>query len=161
MGGVKELLQYFLETSILYRMIRRYYDDALAGEPVGTGQLVFLMYIAKLPGICPQELARIGCFDRATVTKALKKLIQEGYLRCEVDEKDRRSYHLYLTPKAEPLVEKCTQVRDGLCERLKQLCKEEELETAKQVSHTFAAALEQYLSVQKKQPQERRGKQHE
>ncbi len=92
----------------------------------------------------------MGCFDRATVTKALKRLIQEGFLRCEVDEKDRRSYHLFLTDKAVPLVEKCSKVRDGLCDMLAHLCQEEELEMAKKVSHTYAAALKQYLSDQKK-----------
>lgn len=64
-----------------------------------------------MPGISMAELAQIGTFDNGTVTRAVRRLTDEGYIRVETDESDRRVKRLYLTEKGEPLIEPLSQMR--------------------------------------------------
>ncbi|WP_096401816.1 MarR family transcriptional regulator [Fusobacterium varium] len=64
------------------------------------GQFIFLTRICENQGINFRELSRILAVDKSTTTKAVKKLIEAGYLNKEQDEKDKREYKLYPTKKA-------------------------------------------------------------
>ena len=63
-------------------------------------------------GITMYDLAKIGRFDKGTVTKAVQKLIEEGYVISETDENDRRVKHLHITPKSIPVIELIYELRD-------------------------------------------------
>ena len=49
--------------------------------------------------------------DKATTTRAISKLERSGYVRREKDPNDKRSYLVYLTPKAEKLRPKLRTLR--------------------------------------------------
>ena len=91
--------------SILYRMGQPYFDRMLNGYNIGGGQQFFLLCIADKPGINVMELATDGSYDKGTAARAVKKLVQEGYVRLEENKVDRRIHHLYLTDKARPVLE--------------------------------------------------------
>lgn len=55
------------------------------------------------------NLAKIGHFDKGTVTKAVQKLAENGYIVIQVDEKDRRIKHLHVTEKLREVVERVYQ----------------------------------------------------
>ncbi len=63
------------------------------------------------PGISMAELAELGTFDNCTVTRAVRKLANEGYLRIVADEKDRRAKKLYLTEEGKKLIDPIAQIR--------------------------------------------------
>lgn len=63
------------------------------------GQFIFLTRVCENKGINFRELSRILAVDKSTTTKAVKKLIEAGYLNKEQDEKDKREYKLYPTEK--------------------------------------------------------------
>lgn len=96
--------------SILYRVSNPYFDEQLSSLRIGCGQQFFLLNIYKHPGISFQRLASEGYYDKATATRAVKKLLQEGYVRQESDEADKRLKHLYITEKAGPIIQATYQV---------------------------------------------------
>lgn len=64
------------------------------------GQFTFLTRICENQGINFIELSKILTVDKSTTTKAVKKLIEAGYISKEQDENDKREYKLYPTKKA-------------------------------------------------------------
>ncbi|MGL5506720.1 MAG: MarR family winged helix-turn-helix transcriptional regulator [Paraclostridium sp.] len=72
---------------------------------MGSGQFMFLVNLYKNDGISQEELAEILNIDKGTTARAIKKLEEEGFIRREKDEKDKRAYKLYITDKAEDVKE--------------------------------------------------------
>lgn len=91
--------------SVLYRMSNPYFDRQLHEFQMGCGQQGFLLHISKHPGISFQELAANGHYDKATATRAVRKLEELGYVRLEKDQKDHRIRHIYLTEQANPVMD--------------------------------------------------------
>lgn len=97
--------------SIIHRNTLRYYDSILEEYHIGGGQQFFLIHISENEGITMYDLAKMGNFDKGTVTKAVRKLEEQEYVRVQTDEADRRIRHLFTTEKAGPIIQKIYQVR--------------------------------------------------
>ena len=104
--------------SIIQRNTRRYFDLMLEGDGIGSGQQFFLLWIYENSGITMHELSRSGSFDKATATKAVQKLAEEGYVTVTVDQADKRVRHLAVTEKARALVQKIYRLRSRWCQRI-------------------------------------------
>lgn len=98
----QDILKY---ASIITRGSNRFFDQALSPYGLGCGQPFFLSHISRHEGITMYDLAKIGEFDKATVTRAVQKLAEQGYITIQVDERDHRIRHLYTTDQAAPLLE--------------------------------------------------------
>lgn len=128
--------------SILYRQANRFYDRALAPYGIGCGQQFFLLRIFEHQGINVLDLARLGQFDKGTVTRAVQKLEEEGYIRSEPDPQDRRMRRLYTTPAAEPIVQEVFAARERWNQILTRGIRQEEIEQAdKLLAHMAENAL--------------------
>ena len=112
--------------SLLQRNTRRYFDLMLEQDQIGSGQQFFLLRIFENDGISMQDLARLGSFDKGTVTRAVQKLVIEGYVRTEADPQDKRVRHIYLTERARPLIDHVYQIRDYWTAALTRGLREEE-----------------------------------
>ncbi len=91
--------------SMLYRMNNSFFSRRLYEYGLRGGQQVFLLHISRHPGCSFQELAHAGHFDKATATRAVRKLEEEGYVRLLMDEEDKRVRHIYLTEEAQSLMD--------------------------------------------------------
>lgn len=133
--------------SIAYRMANRFYDRALADWGIGCGQQFFLLRVYEHQGISMYDLARMGLYDKGTVTRAVQKLEELGYVRSEADAHDRRVRRLYATEGAEPVVQEGYAARLRWNELLTQGMTPEEVEAAKgliaRVAENAILALEQ------------------
>ena len=98
--------------SMIQRNTKRYFDAVLENEPIGSGQQFFLSRIYENEGITMCDLAKIGQYDKGTVTKAIKKLVDIGYVSIVADEHDKRVRHLYTTKKAEDIINHTYELRD-------------------------------------------------
>ena len=67
---------------------------------IGFGQYQFLLQLYLKDGISHDELTELVAFDKATTTRAIKKLESAGYVKTTLNEQDKRKYHIYLTEKA-------------------------------------------------------------
>ena len=103
--------------SIISRGSNRFFDQALFPYDIGCGQQFFLSQIAEHEGISMYDLAKLGRFDKATVTRAIQKLVEVGYITCVIDESDRRIHRLYTTQAAAQLLAYLRE-RSGAWERI-------------------------------------------
>lgn len=67
---------------------------------IGSGQFPFLMRLLHHDGISQEILIKDLNCDRATGTRAINKLEENGYVLRETDPRDRRAYRVCLTDKA-------------------------------------------------------------
>ncbi len=80
------------------RALARRYDEALRPVGLTNGQFSLLMSINRQKPPTMGEVATLLCMDRTTLTAALKPLVRRKLLRVLVDDADRRSRRLALTP---------------------------------------------------------------
>ena len=73
-GDVKEHREIGKYISMIQRLSNIYFANELSSYQIGCGQQFFLLQIFKNPGISLQELASNGSYDKATATRAVKKL---------------------------------------------------------------------------------------
>jgi len=85
--------------SYLDRYARRYFDKELEPYCFGGAQLRILMPLYKMDGINQGLLAQTIKVDKTTITRTIKRLVDEGYVSREIDGNDRRSYRIFLTKK--------------------------------------------------------------
>ena len=116
--------------SILQRLSNIYFANELSSYQIGCGQQFFLLQIFKNPGISLQELASNGSFDKATATRAVKKLEEEAYVRTDTVGEDKRVRHIYATEKARTVVDITRNSVDSLTEVMLEGFTEEEGDSA-------------------------------
>ncbi|MGQ9787895.1 MAG: MarR family winged helix-turn-helix transcriptional regulator [Candidatus Hadarchaeaceae archaeon] len=94
--------------SRLHWLTGSHLHERLKKYGIGSGQVPLLMRLYRGDGINQDQLAREIRIDKATCTRAIRRLEQTGYVRREADEADRRAYRVYLTEKAKgfrPIIE--------------------------------------------------------
>jgi DNA-binding MarR family transcriptional regulator len=89
--------------SYLHRYGQIYIEKKMEPYGLGSGQFSFLMRLYQDDGINQENLSSYLKMDKATTTRAVKKLVDEGYVFRQVDEKDRRSYRIFLSDKGKKL----------------------------------------------------------
>lgn len=119
--------------SIIDRLMKMYYNRALEGFGIGWGQQFYVEYLYDHPGASAQEMAECIRVDKATLTKAVQKLLQLGFLETATDKGDKRIKHLYLTEQALPAARRIKEVHTSFYETLRGTISSAELEQAEQV----------------------------
>lgn len=89
--------------SYLHRYGQIYIEKKMEPYGLGSGQFSFLMRLYQDDGINQENLSSYLKIDKATTTRAIKKLVDGGYVFRQVDEKDRRSYRIFLSDKGKKL----------------------------------------------------------
>lgn len=99
--AIQTLNNYMLrELGTLTRVIHSKCDVKYKQYRLQKGQFIFLTRVCENPGINSIELSTLLKVDKTTASKALQKLIRDGYLRKEQDPDDSRAFQLYATEKA-------------------------------------------------------------
>lgn len=135
--------------SILQRLNHIYFADQLSPFQIGCGQQFFLLQIFKNPGMNLQELASFGHYDKATATRAVKKLEQEGYVIIKTAMEDKRVRRIYITDKAASVIEKTWECVDNWADIILEGFTKEERETAEKLLIRMAANASNHTTVQK------------
>jgi len=73
------------------------------------GRFALLTLIDRNPGISQTLLSRAAGRDKSTLTPALRDLKRRGLIARTRLERDRRSYHLQLTPTGRAMLERLTR----------------------------------------------------
>ncbi len=115
--------------SFISRQNHSYIARNLEDLGIGSGQHPYLMTLYRRDGINQDELSRLVGLDKATTTRAVRKLVEGGYVLREQDPSDRRSYLIHLTDKGldiKPIVKGTLQ---DLVSKLSQGLSDNEVET--------------------------------
>lgn len=78
------------------------------------GQVRFLLTIHRNEGMTQKELGGLLRVEKATTAKAVRKLIELGYVYKNEDELDRRNYRLYLTEQGKQAVPTLLEIRRNI-----------------------------------------------
>lgn len=100
-----------LGSAILDRCNQKYYDKVLNEYGLGYSQYTFLSAIYENEGMSMIELASSGSFDKGSITKAIAKLEEMGYVKIENSEEDKRAKKLFTTEKTKDLMPKLYLIR--------------------------------------------------
>ncbi|WP_338472260.1 winged helix DNA-binding protein [Niallia sp. XMNu-256] len=93
-----------------------------------------------------RDIVELKSYTKSHVSKAIDSLIKNGYLIGKLDEHDRRSIHLEIPPRAQPIVQEALQLRNSLLDILfKNMSNEEKLfldQIARKIDCNIKEALE-------------------
>lgn len=89
------------EVGMLARCIQSISDIKFREIKLQRGQFIFLTRVCEYPGINLVDLSNILKVDKATTTKAIQKLMDEGYVLRERGSEDKRMWHLFPSAKAQ------------------------------------------------------------
>jgi DNA-binding MarR family transcriptional regulator len=87
-----------LHTQRAARAVARRYDEALRPFGLTNGQFSLLMSLNRAEGPSVGAVATLLGMDRTTLTANLKPLERRGLVRVSVNDADKRSRSLTLTP---------------------------------------------------------------
>lgn len=82
---------------VLHRSAQKYINRKMQPFGFTSSDHLFLIHISKNEGINQRSLARMLSIDEAAVTRAVKKLVDGGFVLREKDPEDMRSFSLHLT----------------------------------------------------------------
>jgi DNA-binding MarR family transcriptional regulator len=109
----------FLETfSALRRRLVAAIDRAYAPLGVGATQAKLLRTVGERRAMSQADLARATGTDPALTGRALRTLLDRGWVRRRRSREDRRAFSLELTPEGEALLAKVLAAREALFARL-------------------------------------------
>lgn len=87
----------------LSRIITRVYDDALRPLGITASQFTLLTQLAQQDGITAVEIGHTLDIEKSTLSRNLKRLLQDGLLTMDPPA-GRRGRGLHLTPKGETVI---------------------------------------------------------
>lgn len=108
------------------------------------GQYMFITRVCENPGINFVNLSNMLKVDQATTTKAVKKLIDIGYLNKEQDENDKREYRLTPTKRALEIYEFIIEEESKQLEISFKGFSEEEKQMATKLIERMSENIEEY-----------------
>jgi DNA-binding MarR family transcriptional regulator len=89
--------------SYAYRTIQKSFAKELAPYHIGWGHFAILMSLYEREGRSQDSLALSRGFDKTMIAKSVVRLEEEGFIRRETDQEDKRVKRLYLTKKSRDL----------------------------------------------------------
>ena len=87
--------------SIIHRHGRAFVSNRLKEYNIGSGQFPYFRMLLHRNGQSQEELSRFFHVNKATVGRAVRKLMEEGYVERRRNPEDRRAYQVFLTEKGE------------------------------------------------------------
>lgn len=86
-------------SAAIYRLCQSIFNYKLKEFDMKSGQYDFFLAISKNEGMTQKEICDRLYVEKSTTAKAIKNLIDAGYVCKKQVENDKRSYTLYLTKK--------------------------------------------------------------
>lgn len=91
---------------IFYKDFQNYCEQKLKPYKLTNGLYYYLIFVNKKPGSKLNEISKCLDVDKAHTTRAIQKLIDYGYVKKQLNEKDRKSFNIYSTEKGKEIMKK-------------------------------------------------------
>jgi DNA-binding MarR family transcriptional regulator len=102
--------------SDISRLARKEFDRRVRDLGLTRAQWLVLAHLARRPGCTQSELAESLQLEKITVSRHAERLAREGWIERRDHAEDGRAYHLYVSKKSEPLIDRLATVADELRE---------------------------------------------
>ncbi|MCK5559868.1 MAG: MarR family transcriptional regulator [Thermoplasmata archaeon] len=96
--------------STIYRKSQIYINKNLERYNISSSQYLILLILQRNEGINQEAISKELYLDKATIARAVNKLLNERYITRKVDPNDGRAYILFLTKKGRDVVPKIRNV---------------------------------------------------
>jgi DNA-binding MarR family transcriptional regulator len=93
------------EIGSISRMLESIANIEFREVQLSKGQYIYLVRIFENEGIIPERLAELIKVDRTTLSRAVKKLGENGFILKESDKENKKIKHLYTTAKGKQAVQ--------------------------------------------------------
>lgn len=104
--------------AFLYWSNRKLFAEKIFPHRIGPGQGAFLIPLNEESNMRQEELVSTIGVDKARGTRAVRKLIEAGYIRRQRDPSDQRAYLLSLTPEGAMMKPVILEVLNSIHETL-------------------------------------------
>lgn len=99
--------------SYLARQAHRYFEIEFAKHGLNRGSIFILKRLYGEDGIRQQDLSSSLHFDKANITRLVRKLQELNFVQKLPDKEDKRAYKIYLTKKARDFQPVFTEIFQG------------------------------------------------
>ena len=93
------------EIGSISRMLESIANIEFKEVQLSKGQYIYLVRIFENEGIIPERLTELIKVDRTTLSRAVKKLEENGFILKESDKENKKIKHLYTTIKGKQAVQ--------------------------------------------------------
>lgn len=100
-----------------------------------------LYHINNHAGLSIQELADFLHLDHSTMSRNIKKLVQDGFVELYQDETDKRRKAIALTPKGSASLEEATESINQTISKVLDVLSEQEIKSIIEGIHKYSEAL--------------------
>ena len=100
--------------SDISRLARNEFDRRVRELGVTRAQWLVLLHLARRPGCTQSELADAMQMQKITVSRHAERLVRAGWIERRDNADDGRAYHLYLSCKAEPIINRLAAVAEEM-----------------------------------------------
>ena len=95
-----------VKLSVVARQLRVTFDQAAEQSGMTRAKWHLIAAVARNPGVTQRTIAEALEVREITAGRLVDRLCEDGYLRREESPHDRRAYSVYLTPTAQPVLDK-------------------------------------------------------
>ena len=99
-----------LRFTVLARLLRNNFDRQVAGLHVTRSQWAMIAVVSHQPGATQRVISEALEMSEASAGRLIDRLCADGLLERRDRDDDRRARAVYLTPAAEPLLEKLAKI---------------------------------------------------
>lgn len=82
------------------RQSHKYFESEFKQYGIHRGSIFILRHLYNQDGLKQNEICNKVHTDKASITRAIAKMADQGFVRKELDENDSRANRVYLTSKA-------------------------------------------------------------
>jgi MarR family transcriptional regulator for hemolysin len=99
-----------LKLTVVARQLRVTFDQSAERSGITRAQWHMIAVVSRNPGATQRTIAEALEVREITAGRLVDRLCEEGYLRREARPGDRRAYQVYLTPAAQPVLDKLDEL---------------------------------------------------
>jgi MarR family transcriptional regulator, transcriptional regulator for hemolysin len=99
-----------LKLTVVARQLRITFDQAAEESGMTRAQWHLIAAVARNPGATQRLIAEALEVREITAGRLVDRLCEEGYLKRQEHPSDRRAYCVYLTPAAQPVLDKLDEL---------------------------------------------------
>jgi MarR family transcriptional regulator, transcriptional regulator for hemolysin len=96
--------------TVIARQLRVTFDQSVEQSGLTRAKWTLIAAVARNPGATQRTIAEALEVREITAGRLIDRLCDEGYLRREENPSDRRAYCVYLTPIAQPVLDKLDEL---------------------------------------------------
>jgi MarR family transcriptional regulator, transcriptional regulator for hemolysin len=95
-----------VKLTVVARQLRVSFDQSAEQSGLTRAQWHLIATVARNPGVTQRTIAEALEVREITAGRLVDRLCEEGYLRRDENPSDRRAYCVYLTPAAQPVLDR-------------------------------------------------------